>query len=63
MSRSTYLIALGSNRRHVRHGGPDAVVRAAVRAMAKKGMKLKRLSGTTHTRALGPADDSAGEVE
>src|SRR3546814_5538096 len=55
MSRSTYLIALGSNRRHVRHGGPDAVVRAAVRAMAKKGMKLKRLSGIHRTRALGPA--------
>ena len=55
MSRSTYLIALGSNRPHVRHGGPDAVVRAAVRAMTKKGMKLKRLSGIHHTRALGPA--------
>src|SRR3546814_18131722 len=55
MSRSTDLIALGSNRRHVRHGGPDAVVRAAVRAMAKQGMKLKRLSGIHRTRALGPA--------
>src|SRR3546814_1783577 len=63
MSRSTYLIALGSNRRHVRHGGPDAVVRAAVRAMAKTGMTLKRLSGIHRTRALGRSEEHTSEIQ
>jgi 2-amino-4-hydroxy-6-hydroxymethyldihydropteridine diphosphokinase len=55
MPRSTYLIALGSNRRHIRYGRPEDVIRAAARKMDKKGIKVKRLSSVHRTVALGPA--------
>lgn len=55
MARTTYLIALGSNRRHVRYGAPAAVLRAAVTAMADEGLKILRVSRFYGTPALGPA--------
>lgn len=55
MPRTSYLIALGSNRRHVRHGGPADVIRAAAKAMAGKQLKVKRMSAIRRTPALGPA--------
>ena len=55
MDRATYLIALGSNRRHLRFGGPAAVLRAAVTAMADEGLKIVRVSRLYATPALGPA--------
>ncbi len=55
MHRTSYLIALGSNRRHVRHGGPAGVVRAAVRALEDAGLKIIRVSAIRRTPALGPA--------
>jgi len=55
MSCTRYLIALGSNRRHVRHGGPADVLNAAVEALEKAGMQVKRASAIHQTPALGPA--------
>ena len=55
MRPTSYLIALGSNRRHVLHGGPDGVVRAGVEAMAEAGLGVTSVSGIYRTPALGPA--------
>jgi len=53
-----YAIALGSNRRHGRHGAPAAVVRAAVAALEAEGLRLIALSPVIPTPALGPAGRS-----
>ncbi|MGF7151021.1 2-amino-4-hydroxy-6-hydroxymethyldihydropteridine diphosphokinase [Sphingomonas zeicaulis] len=50
-----YAIALGSNRRHGRHGAPAAVIRAAAAALAEEDLRLVRLSPILATPALGPA--------
>lgn len=57
MATTSYAIALGSNRRHVRHGGPEGVLRAAVEAMAELGA-VERVSAIHRTPALGPAGRS-----
>ena len=54
MPTTSYAIALGSNRRHGRHGGPPQVVRAAVEALARLG-RVEKLSTIRSTAALGPA--------
>jgi 2-amino-4-hydroxy-6-hydroxymethyldihydropteridine diphosphokinase len=51
---TTILIALGSNRRHGRHGRPEAVVQAAVTAMAARGLTVVRQSRLHATAPLGP---------
>lgn len=53
-----YAIALGSNRRHGRHGAPAAVIRAAAAAIEDGGTRLIRLSPILATPALGPAGRS-----
>lgn len=53
-----YAIALGSNRRHGRHGGPAGVVRAAMAALDAAGLKLIAVSPVVITPALGPAGRS-----
>jgi 2-amino-4-hydroxy-6-hydroxymethyldihydropteridine diphosphokinase len=53
-----YAIALGSNRRHGRHGGPADVVRAAMRALDQAGLRLIASSPVIPTPALGPAGRS-----
>jgi 2-amino-4-hydroxy-6-hydroxymethyldihydropteridine diphosphokinase len=50
-----YLVALGSNQRHHRHGRPEAVLRAAFRALNRKGVKLKAASPILATTPLGPS--------
>lgn len=55
MNKTTYAIALGSNRRHGRHGAPAGVLRAALQALAEQGMTIERVSPIHHTRAVGPA--------
>ncbi|MGF1550093.1 MAG: 2-amino-4-hydroxy-6-hydroxymethyldihydropteridine diphosphokinase [Sphingomonadaceae bacterium] len=52
---SRYAVALGSNRRHVRHGAPADVVRAAAKAVADRGPKLLALSDILRNPAMGPA--------
>jgi 2-amino-4-hydroxy-6-hydroxymethyldihydropteridine diphosphokinase len=53
-----YAIALGSNRRHGRHGGPVGVVRAAMAALERAGLRLIATSPVIPTAALGPAGRS-----
>ena len=48
------LIALGSNRRHGRHGRPESVIAAAVAAMAACGLEVAAQSHIHQTAPLGP---------
>ena len=57
MASTLYAIALGSNRRHGRHGAPSAVLRAAVAALDDLGT-VTILSPIFATPALGPAGRS-----
>ena len=50
-----YAIAVGSNRRHARHGPPSGVVAAAVREMGKRLGAVVALSSTVHGPPLGPS--------
>ncbi|MCW1429647.1 2-amino-4-hydroxy-6-hydroxymethyldihydropteridine diphosphokinase [Novosphingobium sp. JCM 18896] len=53
--KQRYLIALGSNRRHHRHGDPRGVLRAAFAALDRKGLKLKASSPIMASAPLGPS--------
>ena len=55
MAPTSYAIAIGSNRRHGRHGGPDQIVRAAIAALAEAGLRIIAASPILRTPALGPA--------
>ena len=54
MAKTSYAIALGSNRRHGRHGAPAGVLAAAVETLRELG-ELEALSTIVGTPALGPA--------
>jgi len=54
MTRTSYAVALGSNRSHGRHGRPEQVVRAAIGALDALGI-VERVSRTMDYPALGPA--------
>lgn len=49
-----YAIALGSNRRHGRHGAPGGVIAAALAALEADGMAVLRASPILPTPPLGP---------
>jgi 2-amino-4-hydroxy-6-hydroxymethyldihydropteridine diphosphokinase len=51
-----YIIGLGSNRLHGRHGRPEHILRAAIAAMTAAGLAIRAESGIIHTPALGPSD-------
>jgi len=51
-----YLIGLGSNRPHGRHGRPADVVRAAIEALGRQGLAIRRVSHVIRTPAMGPSD-------
>lgn len=51
-----YVIGLGSNRPHGRHGRPAAVIRAAIAALAGDGLVVRRVSPVIRTAAMGPSD-------
>jgi len=55
MPVTSYAIALGSNRRHGRHGAPARVIAAAVAALAEAGIAVAALSPVLRTVAMGPA--------
>ena len=55
MAKTSYAIAIGSNRRHGRHGSPASVVAASLKALEKHGLAIKARSRVHHTAALGPA--------
>jgi 2-amino-4-hydroxy-6-hydroxymethyldihydropteridine diphosphokinase len=55
MAKTSYAVALGSNRRHGIHGAPAAVVAAAAAEIDRRGLAVDRLSTVRTTPALGPA--------
>lgn len=55
MALSTYVIALGSNRRHGRHGAPRHVIRAALEALANSGVVIRAVSPILDTAPIGPS--------
>jgi 2-amino-4-hydroxy-6-hydroxymethyldihydropteridine diphosphokinase len=55
MADTSYAIALGSNRRHARHGAPERVIAAALEALRDAGLRVDAISSTIMTAALGPA--------
>jgi 2-amino-4-hydroxy-6-hydroxymethyldihydropteridine diphosphokinase len=57
VTRTSYAIAIGSNRRHHRHGAPDRVVQAAMTALGEFG-EVEARSAILRTPALGPAGRS-----
>ncbi len=50
-----YVVGLGSNRRHPRHGPPASVLAAALKAMAEAGLRLHAVSPIVRSRPLGPS--------
>ena len=55
MARTSYAVALGSNRRHGRHGAPARVLAAAVEALAAAGLSIEAVSPVIGSVAVGPA--------
>lgn len=59
MGKTSYAVALGSNRRHRQHGAPRAVIDAAIKALAsEKGVNLVAVAPIIATAAVGPAGRS-----
>ena len=50
-----YLIALGSNRRHVRHGAPRDVLAKALRRLGRHDVKVEAVSRTISSAPIGPS--------
>lgn len=56
MSQARYALALGSNRRHHRHGNPRGVIGAAIAALdGAKGISVEAIAPVFETAAVGPA--------
>jgi 2-amino-4-hydroxy-6-hydroxymethyldihydropteridine diphosphokinase len=55
VARHRYLIALGSNMRHHRHGAPERVVAAALRALDRRGLTCEAASPIVRSAPLGPS--------
>lgn len=53
--RQRYLIALGSNRRHHRHGAPERVLAAALDALAEVGMQVEAAAPVIRSAPIGPS--------
>ena len=53
--RQRYLIALGSNQRHHRHGPPERVLAAALDALAQAGMKVEAAAPVIRSAPIGPS--------
>ena len=50
-----YLVALGSNRGHVRHGSPRKVIHAALRALEDRGMHVMGVAPLMTSVPIGPS--------
>ncbi len=55
MGSASYVIGLGSNRPHGRHGRPRAILAAAIAALAAEGLTIRAESPILRTPALGPS--------
>lgn len=58
MPHMLYLIALGSNQRHQRFGGPRAIIAAARQRLAGQGLTMVETSGVIASRPVGPSQRS-----
>ncbi|MDP3906479.1 2-amino-4-hydroxy-6-hydroxymethyldihydropteridine diphosphokinase [Novosphingobium sp.] len=62
-----YLIALGSNQRHVRHGAPERVLTAALAGLEQAGIRVVRTGPIVRSAPIGPSHrryaNSAAVVE
>lgn len=56
MPESRFLIALGSNQRHVRYGQPRKVITAALAALEQQGLTVLKHSATLSSRPVGPSN-------
>ena len=54
-ARWRYLIALGSNVRHPRHGPPRAVLAAALTELESRGLAVSAAASTIETDPIGPS--------
>lgn len=50
-----YLIALGSNQRHARHGAPERVLSAALAALEGEGIRVVRAGPVIRSAPIGPS--------
>lgn len=57
-SHATYLIALGSNRRHHRIGSPARVIETAMLVLASENVDVLALARVFSTRPVGPSQRS-----
>ena len=55
MGNQRYLVGLGSNLRHRRHGAPEKVLRAGLKALDKGKLTLEAASPVIATAPLGPS--------
>lgn len=55
MPETSFLIALGSNQRHVRHGPPRKIISAALAAIEQQGLHILKGSTTLSSRPIGPS--------
>lgn len=53
--RQRYLIALGSNQRHHRHGPPERVLAAALDALAQAGITVEAAAPVIRSAPIGPS--------
>lgn len=53
---TSVVVALGSNRCHGRHGRPRDILKAAVKALEKAGLKVRRVSPILETAPIGPSN-------
>lgn len=58
MPETRFLIALGSNQRHVRHGAPRRVLSAALAELDQQGLRVVKHSKTLTSRPVGPSNRS-----
>ncbi|GAA0467352.1 hypothetical protein GCM10009096_05150 [Parasphingorhabdus litoris] len=56
MPESRYLIALGSNQRHIRYGLPRAVLKAAMAELDANAITVLRRSSIIESRPIGPSN-------
>ena len=55
MAKTKYLIALGSNQRHHRHGRPAEVLKAGVHQLNGNQLSILSVSGIIKSRPIGPS--------
>lgn len=56
MQKSRFLIALGSNQRHIRHGLPPAILTAAMATLNDHSVTLLKQSSIISTLPIGPSN-------